>query len=117
MWVDGPLRGPEEVDTTVREQVREMCRASFELWLPFEDDAEFEPLVPDLAERLAEIAQPALAVVGSGDAEYIVRSAELLAQALPDARVARIRGAGHVPSFEQPEAFDALVLPFLAKTA
>ena len=69
--------------------------------------------MPDLEQRLGEITQPALVVVGTGDVDYIVRSAEMLAAALPHARVATIPGAGHVPSLEQPDAFDALVLPFL----
>jgi pimeloyl-ACP methyl ester carboxylesterase len=116
MWVDGPLRGPEGVDPEVRRKVAEMCRHSFELWLPFKDTASAEPLVPDLEQRLGSIGQPALVVVGTGDAEYIVRSPELLAAALPDARVTTIQGAGHVPSLEQPAAFDAHVLPFLAET-
>jgi 3-oxoadipate enol-lactonase len=117
MWVDGPLRSPDEVDPAVRAQVEEMCRASVELWLPLADSFDFEPLVPDIEERVATIEQPALVVVGTGDADYIVRSGDLLADALPHAALATMPGAGHVPSLEQPAAFDALVLPFLAASA
>jgi pimeloyl-ACP methyl ester carboxylesterase len=36
---------------------------------------------------------------------------------LPDARRATIAGAAHGPNLEQPDAFDALVLPFLGYEA
>jgi pimeloyl-ACP methyl ester carboxylesterase len=114
LWVDGPRRGPDAVDPTVRTQVGAMWRRAYEASAPFEDSVTVESLVPDLERRLGEVRQPALVVVGTGDVEYIVRSADLLAAALPDARVATIPGAGHVPSLEEPAVFDALVLPFLA---
>ncbi|MDX6515633.1 MAG: hypothetical protein QOH73_1299 [Gaiellaceae bacterium] len=117
MWFDGPGRSPEDVDPVTRAAVAAMCRNAFERYLPFLDTVEFEPLVPDLEQRLAAIEQPALLVVGTGDVEHVVRSADLLAAALPNARVATIPEAAHLPSLEQPAAFDALVLPFLAETA
>jgi len=39
--------------------------------------------------------------------------ADQLAATLPDARRAVVPGAGHLPSLEQPAAFDQIVLPFL----
>jgi pimeloyl-ACP methyl ester carboxylesterase len=115
-WFDGPDRSPADVDPDLRAAVGAMCRTALEHFLPFLDSVDFEPLVPDLEQWLGEVEQPALVVVGTGDQPHIVRSASLLAAALPNAREATIGGAAHLPSLEQPETFDALVLPFLAET-
>ena len=45
------------------------------------------------------------------------RSRTISPPTLPDARRETISGAGHLPSLEQPEAFDAAVLPFLDSLA
>lgn len=112
-WVDGPRRRPEEVDPAVRERVGEMQRRAFEVQLPVGDDADEEPLVPDLADRVGEIRAPTLVVVGDEDVPDMQAIAERLASAIPGARLAAVAGAGHVPSLERPREFDALVLPFL----
>ena len=38
-----------------------------------------------------------------------------LAAEIPDAALVRIPGAAHLPSLEQPAAFDAAVRPFLER--
>lgn len=113
MWVDGPSRAPGEVDPEVRGRVAEMQRRAFELQLPVGDEAEEEPLVRDLGERLSEVAVPALLVVGDADRPEMLDSAGRLVAALPNARQATIRGAAHVANLERPDVFDRLVLDFL----
>src|SRR4051812_47525163 len=54
--------------------------------------------------RLHELAMPVLLVVGSRDAKY-VDIAVRMAEAIPDARVEVIEGAGHACHLEQPEVF------------
>jgi 3-oxoadipate enol-lactonase len=114
MWVDGPHRSPEDVDPRVRDLVREMTRRSFELQLAV-PDADEEPLVPDLAHRLAEIEAPTLVLVGELDVEDIHRLADRFEREIPNTRRASIADTAHVPSLERPAEFDALVLPFLAR--
>ena len=113
MWVDGPQRGPNEVDPAIRSFVAEMQRRAFELQLPVGEDAEDELLVPDLGSRFVELRVPTLVLVGSEDVSDMHAIAERLASGIPGARKAEIPGAAHVPSIERPEEFDRLVLGFL----
>jgi pimeloyl-ACP methyl ester carboxylesterase len=115
MWVDGPYRASEAVDPAVRAAVAEMQRRAFELQLPVAEDAEEEPLVPDLAERLGEIRAPTLVLVGKADVEDVHEIAERLHRAIPGARCASIPGAAHVPNMERPLEFNEIVLDFLAR--
>jgi 3-oxoadipate enol-lactonase len=112
MWVDGPLRAPDDVDSQVRRRVAEMQRRAFELQLPFADLAE-NLLVPDVGDRLGEVDAPVLVVVGSADVEDMHWIAERLLRELPNARQASIPDTAHLPSLEQPDAFDTIVLRFL----
>jgi 3-oxoadipate enol-lactonase len=116
-WVDGPRRSPEDVDRGVRARVAKMQRRAFELQLPFEETAEEELLVPDLAQRLGEIRVPTLIVVGEEDTPDMHAIADRLAREIPGARRATIANTAHVPSLERPREFDELVLPFLEEAA
>jgi 3-oxoadipate enol-lactonase len=116
-WVDGPRRRPEDVDPDVRRRVGEMQRRAFELQLPFEDSAEEELLVPDLADRLGELGMPVLVLVGDEDVQDMHEIAARLAREIPGARSATIAGTAHVPSMERPAEFDELVLGFLDEVA
>lgn len=71
------------------------------------------PLQPDLATRLLENRVPALVLVGASDKGDFRAIAERLAGELPNARLVVIPSATHLPSLEQPEAFEAAVRPFL----
>jgi len=64
--------------------------------------------------RLARIGAPTLVVAGTADAVVDPRNAQLLADAIPDARVELIDGAGHLPFWERAEEFGTLVERFLA---
>src|SRR5262249_539638 len=74
-------------------------------------------LVPDLAQRLGEIAEPTLVLVGEEDQPDMHAIAERLAREIPGARHATIPETAHVPSMERPREFDGLVLPFLEEAA
>jgi pimeloyl-ACP methyl ester carboxylesterase len=71
---------------------------------------------PPVIDELPRIAAPALVVVGEHDEPYR-RAAEVLAAKLPRAESVVIAGAGHIVNLEEPEAFDAAVLHFLARLA
>jgi pimeloyl-ACP methyl ester carboxylesterase len=102
------------VDPAVRAAVGEMLRRSLELQAPAWETATEEQLVPDVADRLGEVAAPTLVLAGEEDVEDVHRLAALLAGSIPGAVSATIPGAAHVPNVERPAAFDAVVLDFLA---
>jgi 3-oxoadipate enol-lactonase len=116
-WVDGPRRKPSDVDPDVRARVAEMQRRAIDLQLPFEESAEEELLVEDVADRLGEIEAPTLVLVGEEDVPDIRAIAERLAREIPNARFETIANTAHVPSMERPAEFDRLVLGFLDEVA
>jgi pimeloyl-ACP methyl ester carboxylesterase/mannose-6-phosphate isomerase-like protein (cupin superfamily) len=96
----------------VRAAIREQQRTAFALQIG--SDGEERLLTEDLVSHLAEVDVPALVVVGESDHADFHALADRLSTALPRATKETIPGAGHLPSLEQPGAFDAVVLPFLA---
>jgi 3-oxoadipate enol-lactonase len=114
MWVDGPRREAADVDPLVRAAVAVMQRRALELQAPHWEQIEEDMLVPDVATRLGEVEAPTLVLVGDEDVGDMQLIARRLTAEIPVARVASIPGAAHLPSLEQPAAFDELVLGFLS---
>jgi pimeloyl-ACP methyl ester carboxylesterase len=73
---------------------------------------QWQPLTP----RLKEIAAPTLVVVGEEDTPFH-RPSELLAKSIPNSRLHAIPQATHSPQVETPEAFNQVLLSFLAQIA
>lgn len=67
----------------------------------------------DLRGGLGQIPLPTLIVHGSRDVLVPVQAAVATADALPDARLALIEGAGHAPFLSHPEHFERELLSFL----
>jgi pimeloyl-ACP methyl ester carboxylesterase len=67
----------------------------------------------DRGARIEAITAPTLVVTSDEDRLYPAALAEHMARRIPGARLAVIHGAGHLSNLEQPEAFNAAVLPFL----
>jgi pimeloyl-ACP methyl ester carboxylesterase len=63
-------------------------------------------------DQLAECGVPTMFIVGTDDEIFPPATIADAATRLPGARVEQITGAGHSPYFEQPEAWNALVLDF-----
>ena len=99
----------------VRAAIREQQRNAFALQVGRDDEEVL--LTDDLTARLGAVDVPTLVLVGERDYADFHAIADRLAAELPDARRATISGAGHLPSLEQPDAFDAAVLPFLDSLA
>jgi pimeloyl-ACP methyl ester carboxylesterase len=111
IWVDGPERSPEDVDTSVRDLVREMNL------IALKNEAsglgeEWEP-EPPAADRLPDIQAPTLLIVGGEDQPRVFAAAELLERELPNARKVVMPGTAHLPNMERPEEFNRTVLDFL----
>jgi len=67
----------------------------------------------DLHESTARLRQPVLAIAGSDDGSTPPDLVRETAGSIVGSRFEIIRGAGHIPCVEQPEAFAALVDDFL----
>ena len=79
------------------------------------DESAQEELDPPAAMRLGEIDVPTLVLIAEADPPFMRRCGELIARGILGAHTATIEGADHVINLRQPEAFDRVVLPFLAK--
>jgi 3-oxoadipate enol-lactonase len=87
----------------IADRVRPMAAASMEI-----ENAE----LPD--PPLSEVRTPTLVAVGEHDKPDFRAIAERLARELPNAELAVIEGAGHLPSVERPDETAALVRRFLS---
>ncbi len=67
-----------------------------------------------VGDRLSEIRVPVLLMAGSLDTKYCEIAREM-AQAIPDATVHLIEGAGHAAHLERPAEFNAAVMAFLGR--
>ena len=71
-------------------------------------------LAEDVREDLRKIQAPTLLVWGENDPLIPPAVGDLLRQEIPSSRLLLLRGAAHVPMFDQPAEFDAALLSFFA---
>jgi pimeloyl-ACP methyl ester carboxylesterase len=72
---------------------------------------------PDLASRLGEVTVPTLVVVGEEDFPDFRLIADLLASNITRAKQIVLPGCGHIPPMEDPDAFNRILLKFLASNS
>jgi pimeloyl-ACP methyl ester carboxylesterase len=118
LWVDGKFRQPQQVDAGVRQRAAEMNR------IPIENKtflkavlAPVSPLDPPVAARLATIHVPVLIVAGALDHPEVLRAADVMEAAIPAAQKIILPESAHLPSMEQPKAFNRAVLAFLQSSS
>jgi 3-oxoadipate enol-lactonase len=111
LWLAGPRRSLDDVDSEMRELVDDMQRNAFALQQ--NRDVMFVPLEPPASQRLAEVSVPTLVVTGDEDVSDIHVIADKLAAEIPGARRATIADAAHLPNLERPDEFERIVLTFL----
>ncbi len=70
-------------------------------------------MAPSVIDELARIEQPALVLVGEHDDAY-VRAGQVMAGKLPNARHEILPAAGHISNIDETEAWNRVVLGFLA---
>jgi len=66
-----------------------------------------------MSDRLAALTAPTLVQHGDEDVVVDPRNADLLVELLPDGRLERYRGCGHLFFWEEPERFVSSVSSFL----
>jgi pimeloyl-ACP methyl ester carboxylesterase len=120
IWVDGPGRMPGSADPATRERAarlnrdalqREEARERAEIMI------EPDPLDPPALYRLGELTTPAIVVTGEHDQPSVNAGAAAMAVGIAAAEAAEIPATAHLPSLERPAAFEAAVMPFLARHA
>ena len=112
LWVDGPRRPEGSAPAAVRNLVLDMngraLRSDF-------DSAKSQSLDPPAVTRLNQIRAPTLVIVGDQDLPHASANADLITSKVLGARTVIIKDAAHLPSLEQPEAFNRVLLDFLTK--
>ena len=101
-WLDGPTRGEGDVPSALRRRVFEMQRTALDHENPA---AEGGWLTASRRERLGDVTQPTLVLVGALDQRDFRRIARFLAAEIPGARFEELPGVAHLPPLERPEAF------------
>jgi pimeloyl-ACP methyl ester carboxylesterase len=114
MWVDGTGQPTGRADVRVREAVRRMCLSNYTAAGP---GGKAIPLDPPAAGRLAKINVPALVMIGDLDTSGAQRMAEAMATGIRGAEKRVFAGAAHLPSMEQPDAFNQTLRDFLVRRA
>jgi 3-oxoadipate enol-lactonase len=107
MWLGSEAR-PD-----VRELTAEMTLRSYEQQLPVDGQVRTVWPEPSAETGLDRITAPVLLVDAAEDRPELHVLVGRLANELRDARVATIAGSGHLPSLEQPEELNRLLLGFL----
>jgi len=69
--------------------------------------------VDELGSVMREIDVPTLLIWGTKDRQVFVSSADAMVRAIPNAKLAIIAGAGHLPFEERPQEFNDLLIAFL----
>jgi pimeloyl-ACP methyl ester carboxylesterase len=115
IWLDGTHREPKQVNSKLRKKALEMNHVpvSQNTFL-IADTQPVNPLDPPAVTRLESVHCPALVIAGSLDHPEVLRAADEMATRIPNARKAIMEACGHVPSYEQPDAFVELLLDFLS---
>jgi pimeloyl-ACP methyl ester carboxylesterase len=99
----------------LRDRVATMQRRAYDQQADAEEAEEAADPLEEDPEALSRLDVPALVAAGDRDKPDFRRGAEVLAEALPNARLEIIEGAGHLAPLEAPDAFRELLLGFLGE--
>lgn len=97
----------------LRDRVATMQRRAYEQGEAPEDRPDGEDPLEDDIDALARVDVPVLIVVGEHDMVDFQLAADVLADALPNARRVTLTGVGHLAPLEEPQEFRELLLSFL----
>jgi pimeloyl-ACP methyl ester carboxylesterase len=110
LWLDGPHAPEGRVEDPRRELALDMNRIALHAESPG-----YEPEPPDAWSRLPDVGCPVLVVAGDLDLGHIKERCRWLADHIPGARLEIMEGTAHLPGFEQPATFAALLRDFLGR--
>lgn len=110
MWIDGPKRRSEQVNSQFRQKVLDMNRIA--LMTPPDLGTE-TVLEPRAAERVHDLKCPMQIIAGELDVPKTILVANLMTVKVPCAKKVVIPCASHLPNMEEPTLFNTCVLKFL----
>ena len=110
VWADGPSQPEGRAPSNIRDYMYRVVRNSFERQ---DGQATPLPLEPPAINRLSEIQQPTLIMVGEYDSSAALAVADELECHIPHNRKVGIPGVAHLIPMELPDTFSTLVLGFL----
>lgn len=114
IYFDGSFREPDQVDAALRAKALQMNRLPVaQNTFLIADMQPLNPLQPPAVTRLEALTCPVWVVVGALDHPEILRAGEMMVKAMPRAHQTIMANTGHVPSYEQPQQFGALLKEFL----
>jgi pimeloyl-ACP methyl ester carboxylesterase len=111
-WLAGALFAPALEQPQVAQRLRQMVD-DYSGWHWLNRDS-WQPTEPPVTEQLDSIDTPTLVIIGERDMPEFHEIAELVHQRAPGAVKAIVSGVGHMTNMEAPQAFNTLVLDFLA---
>lgn len=109
VWLDGVLGKEGRVSGEVRELFLDMNGIA----LRASEVGEEEP-VPPAWPRLGQITAPTWVLCGDLDFPHVQERCARLGEVLPGARSSVLAGTAHLPSLEQPDAFNGWLLQVLS---
>lgn len=112
LWLAGPDRPVEQVDSAKLELVYEMTMIALRNEVAGVGDE--QSMSPPAVERLGEIRVPTLVITGDYDEPFSHLAAPVMEREIPNARRVSMP-TGHLPSLERPDEFNRIVLDFLQK--
>jgi pimeloyl-ACP methyl ester carboxylesterase len=114
VWADGPSQPEGRADGKIRSYMREKILADLNRQ---DGEATPIPLKPPAINRLGEINQATLILVGEYDTCGALAVADELECRIPNNRKVGIPGVAHMIPMEKPDVFNKLVLEFLKEEA
>ena len=111
LWVDGPGQPADRVDPEAREYVRDVDAA---LNAPGQVRGRRRRPDLDAAPRVSGLSMPVVAVAGGLDLSYVVPTALLLAERVPQGRAVIWPDVAHLIGLEVPDRLAALVIDVVA---
>lgn len=112
MWLVGHGRTEDEIDPTLKELFSSMDRIAVRS--EADRDAAIQHRSWKINDRLDEVAAPTVVVCGAHDETVLIDAATYLADRLSDQPPLIVKGAAHLPSLEQPAAFNTALKSFTA---
>ncbi len=109
VWTDGPGQPADRVDPELRRRMKAWNMENYTAGQPADKVQQPEPV----ADRLADIKLPVLAIWGTFDESSVAECGERLAAAVPGAQKHAFEGVAHMVNLERPAEFNRLVGDFL----